>query len=107
MTEAGDPAIEALIATARADFASGLVAKAAALEALVGRAAWDDARRAAHMLRGSAGVYGFAAVGAAAAAIDDVLSNVGRAPDTTAHDYIRAKLCELRAEAERASPGEP
>jgi HPt (histidine-containing phosphotransfer) domain-containing protein len=106
MTEAGDPAIEALIATARADFASGLVAKAAALEALVGRAAWDDARRAAHMLRGSAGVYGFAAVGAAAAAIDDVLWG-GRAPDATAHDFIRAKLCELRTEAERASRGAP
>jgi HPt (histidine-containing phosphotransfer) domain-containing protein len=103
MTEAGDPAIEALIASARADFSTGLVAKADALAALVRREAWDDARRAAHKLRGSAGVYGFAAVGAAAAALDDILSNVVRAPDEQVQAALRGKLAELRAEADRAS----
>jgi HPt (histidine-containing phosphotransfer) domain-containing protein len=106
MTEAGDPAIEALISAARADFARGLVAKAAALEAFVAGEAWDDAKRAAHKLRGSAGVYGFAAIGAAAAVMDDLLSSAARAPDAAERATIREALCELRREAER-SPGEP
>jgi len=102
MTEAGDPAITALIASACADFARGLAAKTSALEALVDRAAWDDARRAAHKLRGSAGVYGFAAVAAAAAAVDDVLSR-SASPDACARALVEEKLREHRSEAERAS----
>jgi len=107
VSEAGDPAIDALIAAARADFARGLVPKAAAIEALVGRGAWDDARRAAHKLRGSAGVYGFAAIGAAAAALDDVLCGADQTPDATELAYVHEKLRELRAEAEHASRADP
>jgi len=107
MTEAGDPAIEALVASARADFSRGLVAKASAIEAMVCRAAWDDARRAAHKLRGSAGVYGFAALGTYAAALEEILSNGGRPPNEQTQASVRAKLAELRAEAERASQEGP
>src|ERR1700732_4227149 len=101
MTDAGDAAIHTLIAAARAEFAQGLVTKAAALEALVGSAAWNDARRAAHRLRGSAGVYGFAALGAVAAELDGLLSFADGVPDAKARAHVDEKLVELRAEAER------
>jgi HPt (histidine-containing phosphotransfer) domain-containing protein len=107
MTEAGDPAIDALIAAARADFACGLMAKVAALEDLVSRGAWDDARRAAHKLRGSAGVYGFAGVGASAAALDDLLSSTDQALAATECAYVLETIGELRAEAELATRAAP
>ena len=103
MTRASDPAVEALIAAARADFAGTLVYKAVALEALVSCGAWEDARRAAHKLRGSAGVYGFAELGAAAAELDDVLSRVEETPDAAQQALVREKLRELCALAEHAS----
>jgi HPt (histidine-containing phosphotransfer) domain-containing protein len=100
---ASDPAISALIEAARIEFAGGLEAKAAALEALVGNGAWVDARRAAHKLRGSAGVYGFAALGEAAAVLDDLMCGAGGSPDAEACARIREKLDDVRSEAERAS----
>jgi len=102
-----DPAITALVEEARADFARSLRAKAATLEDLVARGAWVDARRASHKLRGSAGVYGFAALGAAAAALDDLMSGAGEAPDAAALAQIGDTLRHLRAEAERASRDAP
>jgi HPt (histidine-containing phosphotransfer) domain-containing protein len=102
MTEAGDPAINALIAAARTEYAQSLVAKAASLEALVSRGAWNDARRAAHKLRGSAGVHGFALLGDAAAALEDLLLEVSGTPAATARARIDEKLSAVRAEAERA-----
>jgi HPt (histidine-containing phosphotransfer) domain-containing protein len=98
-----DPAITALVEEARIDFARTLRAKAATLDDLVARGAWVDARRASHKLRGSAGVYGFAAVGAAAAALDDLLSIAGEAPDADALGPIRHALADLRSETELAS----
>jgi HPt (histidine-containing phosphotransfer) domain-containing protein len=95
--------VNALIAAARAEFARTLVPKAAALEALVGRGLWEEARRAAHKLRGSAGVYGFAGVGAAAAALDDILcSRAEETPDASEQALVGEKVRELRAEAEHA-----
>jgi HPt (histidine-containing phosphotransfer) domain-containing protein len=102
MSEARDPATLALIEAARAEYAQGLAAKASDLEALVACGAWSDARRAAHRLRGSAGVYGFGALGVIAAALDDLLL-VDGAPDTSARAAIHDKLGEMRVEAERAS----
>jgi HPt (histidine-containing phosphotransfer) domain-containing protein len=98
-----DPAITALVEEARSDFGRSLQAKAATLEDLVARGAWVDARRASHKLRGSAGVYGFVALGAAAAALDDLMSSAGEKPDAKALAGIRDALGELRSEADLAS----
>jgi HPt (histidine-containing phosphotransfer) domain-containing protein len=102
MGEARDPAIDAVLHEARVAFAQGLVARATDFEAMVAREAWADARRAAHRLRGSAGIYGFAALGAIAAALDELL-HADHAPDSSARARIHENLRELRAEAERAS----
>ncbi len=102
-----DPAITALIEAARMDFARGLEAKAAAIAALVGDGIWDEARRAAHKLRGSAGVHGFASVGDAAGALEDLIVTAGAPRDVAVHAKIEAKLAELRSEAERVSRGSP
>jgi HPt (histidine-containing phosphotransfer) domain-containing protein len=107
MTEAGDPAIKALIEAARADFARSVGMRAHALEAMATSGAWTDARREAHKLRGSAGVYGFAELGAAAAALDDSIGSAadGAAIDPSALSLIGERLRELVAEAERVSRG--
>ena len=98
-----DPAITALLAEARANYAVGLPAKVDELESLVTRGAWDEARRAAHKLRGSSGTYGFAAVSAPAAAIEEALIDANGAPD----DSVKIRLAELarevRAQAELAA----
>ncbi len=107
MTEGGGPAIQALIAAARAEFTQSLVAKAAAIHALVDRGAWEEARRAAHRLRGSAGVYGFAALGVAAAAIDDLIALANGAPGAEVQAQVAARLDELRTEAHQASGVSP
>jgi HPt (histidine-containing phosphotransfer) domain-containing protein len=103
MSEARDPATLALIQAARTEYARGLAAKAADLQALVARGAWGDARRAAHRLRGSAGVYGFGALGVIAAALDELLLRADGAPDASASTHIHETLREIREEAERAS----
>jgi HPt (histidine-containing phosphotransfer) domain-containing protein len=103
MTGARDPAIEELLAAARRQFAVSLPSKAADVEALVARGAWAEARRAAHKLRGSAGTYGFAEVGAAAGAIEDTLLEGKDAPDAGARDRIALRLQEAHLEAERAA----
>ena len=73
MSSARDPSIDAALAAVRAQFAGALPDKAANVGSLLARGAWDDARRAAHRLRGSAGTHGFAALGALAAAIEELL----------------------------------
>jgi HPt (histidine-containing phosphotransfer) domain-containing protein len=103
MSEAREPATLALIEAARAEYAQSLAAKAADLQALVARGAWSDARRAAHRLRGSAGVYGFGALGVIAAALDELLLLANGAPDASECAHIQEKLSEMRAEAERVS----
>jgi HPt (histidine-containing phosphotransfer) domain-containing protein len=103
----GDPSsIDALLLAAHRQFAGSLPAKVAAIVDAVARGAWDDARRSAHKLRGSAATYGFAALGATAGAIEEALregADVG--------DEVRARidghLVEARAEAERAAAEPP
>jgi HPt (histidine-containing phosphotransfer) domain-containing protein len=105
--EADEPSTLALIRAAHAEFRLGLVAKSAALDGWVSRAAWDDARRAAHKLRGSAGVYGCAALGAIAGELEEALIGSGSDPDAAAVSRIRALLADLHTEAERASQEMP
>ena len=73
MTEVRDPAIAALLAEARREYAAALPEKVADLRAVLDRKAWADARRAAHKLRGSAGTYGFVVLSEAAGALEDLL----------------------------------
>ncbi len=104
MADAADPTIQAMLAAARAEFGARLPSKVAEIDALVERAAWDDARRAVHKLRGSAATYGFAALGAAAATAEDLLIQSGGAPDEAARARLADLLRVARAEAERAAP---
>jgi len=97
-----DPSLDTLIQAARADFARRLAAKASELDNLVERSDWAEARRAAHKLCGSAGVYGFGTLGVIAAALEEVLMSAGSAPDLGARATIREKLEEIRIEVERA-----
>lgn len=96
-----DPSVEQMLAEARAQFAASLPAKAAALEEHLARGAWEEARRAAHKLRGSAGTYGFAALGAAAGEVEEALLAARGAPDDPTRARIGAMAREARVEAER------
>jgi HPt (histidine-containing phosphotransfer) domain-containing protein len=96
-----DPTVEQMLAEARAQFAARLPAKAAALQEHLARGAWEEARRAAHKLRGSAGTYGFAVLGAAAGEVEEALLAAGLQPDAAAVARIGDKVREARVEAER------
>lgn len=96
-----DPTVEQMLAEARTQFAASLPAKAAALEEHLARGAWEEARRAAHKLRGSAGTYGFATLGATAAEVEEALIASGPQPDAAAAARIGDKAREARVEAER------
>lgn len=102
MVEQGDPDLDALIREARVEFARRLPAKATELGEMIARGDWTEARRAAHKLCGSAGVYGFEAVGIVAGAIEDVLIVSEGHPGPEARATIREKLDSIRVEAERA-----
>src|SRR5271165_2383707 len=100
-----DPAISALLAEARKQFATGLPAKVGELESLLAAGSWDDARRAAHKLRGSSGTYGFAALSTAAAGIEDTLLDAGGLPGEPALSKIRELAREARSQADAAVAG--
>jgi len=104
--DAADPSIDALLAAARSQFAAALPAKVAAIEECIARGAWEDARRAAHKLHGSAATYGFGALGVSVAAIEDALLDAGD-PSDDVRARIAGHLVEARAEAERAARGAP
>jgi HPt (histidine-containing phosphotransfer) domain-containing protein len=97
--------VDALLAEARADYASRLPEKLASLEALAARGAWDEARRAAHKLRGSAATYGFVAIGEAAATLEELLreasSDPGRGASLLRDSSIEEALLRARVEVER------
>jgi HPt (histidine-containing phosphotransfer) domain-containing protein len=103
MPPALDPAVVALLEAARAEFARSLPGKAADLAALVAAGSWEEARRAAHKLRGSSGTHGFAALSAAAADVEDTLIEAKGLPGEAARARIDARLAEARAEAARAA----
>ena len=93
-----------MLAAARAEYALRLPSKLAAIEALTARGEWDEARRAAHKLRGSAATYGFATIGEAAAVLEQLATE---ASSTTAEGPARAALLDAlhraRIEIERAA----
>jgi HPt (histidine-containing phosphotransfer) domain-containing protein len=99
--------VDALLAVARAEYASRLPSKLAAIEGLASRGAWEEARRAAHNLRGSAATYGFVKIGDAAAVLEQLVI------DTSSLDPIRARVAidealhHARVEVERAAGAEP
>jgi HPt (histidine-containing phosphotransfer) domain-containing protein len=97
-----DPAILALLAEARVQFAAGLPAKAAELESLVARGGWEDARRSAHKLRGSSGTYGFAALSEAAAEVEEALIEAGATPDEAARQRVVGLVRAVAAQVEQA-----
>lgn len=103
MPQAGDSSLEALLQAARAEFGRSLTAKVAELEAMIAQGQWQSARRVAHKLCGSAGIYGFSALGGAAAALEEILIASEGNPDVGARANIRAKLDEMSTEANRAS----
>ncbi len=96
-----DPTVEQMLAEARAHFTAALPAKAANIEEHLARGNWEEARRAAHKLRGSAGTYGFVALGAVAGEVEEALIAAGLQPDPAAAARIGDMARAARAEAER------
>jgi HPt (histidine-containing phosphotransfer) domain-containing protein len=103
MSEVRDPAITALLAEARLQFARSIPAKVADLQSLLDRGAWDELRRAAHKLRGSTGTYGFAGLSAAAADVEEALLEAGGNPTDEVRQRIGTRVREATLEAERAA----
>jgi len=103
MSEIRDPAIIALLAEARVQFAASIPAKVADLQALLARGAWDDLRRAAHKLRGSTGTYGFTDLSASAANIEEALIEAGGAPGPEVQARVAGLVREAAEQAERVS----
>ena len=99
------PAFDEWLAAARVEYAGRLPAKAAELEALAAAAEWTQLRRAAHKLRGSAEVYGFAALGAVAARVEECLLAGEGEPEAAAIAEIEQALSDLSALAGRAAGG--
>ena len=100
-----DSTIDELLALAKAQFASGLGARVAAIEEPVARRAWQEVRRAAHKLRGAAATYGFTALGASAGELEDRLLEVRDAPGPELLARIAELVATVHAEAARASAG--
>lgn len=107
MSKLGDPAVNALVEAARRDFATSLSAKARDLSAQAEKGQWADLRRAAHKLRGSAGVHGFTAIGDLAGAVEELLLSSPQAPEGGARERVCALLEEIRSEAGRAGGEAP
>ena len=89
-----------MLAASRAEYASRLPSKLAAIEELAARGAWHEVRRAAHKLRGSAATYGFAAVGDAAATLEKLAADPS--PERAALDEA---IGRARVEVERIGGG--
>ncbi|MDP9151923.1 MAG: Hpt domain-containing protein [Myxococcota bacterium] len=107
MPQRVDPAVEALLRAARDDYAASLPAKLGALRALVDAGAWRDARRGAHRLRGSAGTYGFEALGGLVTEVEELLIGGGEDPSLACRERIAEtfRLLELEIERRRGEPG--
>jgi HPt (histidine-containing phosphotransfer) domain-containing protein len=73
MAELRDSAFDTLLAAERAAYAGRTRLRIAELEGHLGAGQLEEARRAAHRLRGSAGTYGFPALSEAARDIEEAL----------------------------------
>ena len=107
MSSARDPGIDAALVAMRAQFAEALPEKAANIAALLTRGAWDDARRAVHRLRGSAGTHGFAALGALAAAIEELLLSEPAGLSEETRQRVARLAGELQTHADLAAVEPP
>jgi hypothetical protein len=97
------PTIDDLLAEARADFAARLPGKVDELLRLSSIGEWEGVRVGSHKLRGSAATYGFAALGALATTVEELLLGSACRPDVAARDRVCGLLKEARAEALRAA----
>lgn len=97
-----DPEVDDLLAKARAAYAATLPSRVAHVMALATKSDWDEVRRAAHKLRGSAATYGFAELGVAVGQVEDAILEAHGAPDENTQVRIRAALGGAEAEARAA-----
>ncbi len=103
MTEIRDPAIARLLAEARVQYVGTVPAKVTEVRTLLERQAWEDARRAAHKLRGSSGTYGFAELSVALGEIEEQLLQAGGPPDAAGLRRLLGLVEAASALAERAA----
>lgn len=107
MSKLQDPSVRALIEAARVEYATSLAVKIGALLARAESGAWEEVRREAHKLRGSAGVHGFRAISDLAAAVEELLLDSAapaapaRSPEASAQQRVRVLLEGLRDEGAR------
>jgi HPt (histidine-containing phosphotransfer) domain-containing protein len=94
--------VDALLAAAREQYAARLPSKLAAIEELAARGDWDEARRAAHKLRGSAATYGFVAIGDAAATLEQLAIDVTSIDPARFRGALDEALERAREAIERA-----
>lgn len=94
--------VDALLAAAREQYASRLPSKLADIEESAARGDWDEARRAAHKLRGSAATYGFVAIGDAAATFEQLAIDATSIDPARFRGAIDEALKRVRDAIERA-----
>lgn len=99
-----DPALEAILAEARREFAAALPARIDEVKDLVHHGAWDEARRAAHKLRGSSATYGLTEVGEIMGEIEEVLIASLPSPGAGAQAQVASLLARARAAANGGTP---
>jgi len=99
LAEREDPEGDALLAKARATYAATLPSRVAHVMALATESDWDEVRRAAHKLRGSAATYGFAELGVAVGQVEDAILEAHGMPDEGTQKRIRVALGGAEAEA--------
>lgn len=94
--------VEAVMAAGRLDYVSRLRDKLADLERLAATEKWSELRRAAHKLRGSAGVFGFESLGVAAGRLEDRLAEAPLMLGPDERSEIDRALSGLRDEVDVA-----
>ncbi len=103
MNDSPKGGIDALLAAARAEYGTRLVAKVAEIADFASRGDWSETRRAAHKVRGSAATYGFADVGAAAGQVEEILLRVDGSPDEATRALIDSALRRVEGMARAAA----
>ncbi len=80
-------------------FAAEMPGRAAALESALGRQEWDELRRCAHQLKGSASSYGFPQITQAAGSLEMAIQ---RREDPANIGSLAAKLAKLCRQVQAA-----
>ncbi len=84
------------------EYAARLPSKLAIIEDLAARGVWDEARRAAHKLRGSAATHGFVTLGDAAARLEELFAAAAALDPAAARASVEKALHGAHAEVARA-----